>query len=59
MIYYCTRCKADALGGGSVIYGGMFFKLCPECFENEEVIREMNEYWKKTEEENQLQEIDK
>lgn len=49
-IHLCTNCKKDALGGGSVVYGGMFFKMCAECFEDEEVIRQMNEYWRNLEE---------
>lgn len=34
--YSCVICKADASGGGSIIHGGMYFKLCPECYENHE-----------------------
>ena len=41
----CTNCKKDSVGGGSIVYGGMFFKMCPECLEDEEIIRKMNEYW--------------
>lgn len=42
----CTNCKKNSIGGGSIVYGGMFFKMCPECLEDEEVIRNMNEYWR-------------
>lgn len=45
-IHPCTNCKKDSIGGGSIVYGGMFFKMCPECLEDEEVLRQMNEYWK-------------
>jgi len=48
--YLCTSCKQDASGGGSVVYGGMFFKMCAECLEDEEVIRSLNEYWRVLEE---------
>jgi hypothetical protein len=47
----CYNCKKDSSGGGSIVYGGMFFKMCPECLEDEEVIREINEFWRKLEEE--------
>jgi len=50
-IHPCTNCKKDSAGGGSIVYGGMFFKLCAECLEDEEVIRKMNELWRIQEEE--------
>lgn len=40
----CTNCKKDSAGGGSIVYGGMFFKMCPECMEDEEIIKKLNEY---------------
>lgn len=45
--YSCVICKADAFGGGSMVHGGMFFKLCPACYENyedEEALRLLTEY---------------
>ncbi len=47
----CKNCGKDSLGGGSVIYGGMFFKMCAECLEDKEVIKQMNEHWRTLEEE--------
>jgi hypothetical protein len=47
--YLCTNCKKDSLGGGSIVFGGVFFKLCAECLEDEEVIRKMNECWQNIE----------
>lgn len=40
-------CKADAFGGGVKIHEGMFFKMCPTCYENyedEEAIRMIDDY---------------
>ena len=40
-------CKADAFGGGVKIHEGMFFKMCPTCYENyedEEAVRMINDY---------------
>lgn len=45
--YSCVICKADAFGGGSMVHGGMFFKLCPACYEqyeDDEAIRMIDEY---------------
>ncbi len=50
-IHPCTVCKKDSAGGGSVIYGGMFFKMCADCLSDEEIIRSMNEYWRILEDE--------
>lgn len=47
----CTNCKNDSSGGGSIVYGGMFFKMCAECLEDDEVIKKMNEYWRILEDE--------
>jgi hypothetical protein len=59
-IHPCINCKKDSVGGGSIIYGGMFFKMCPECLEDQEVIRKLNEFWRKLEEEpNAENDIDK
>lgn len=49
--YECHICKKDALGGGSKIYGGMFLKLCPECMDDDEAIRKLDESWDKIDEE--------
>ena len=54
MKYACTNCHKDSIGGGSIVFGGVFFKMCSECMEDEEVIRKMNEYWQLGEEENQI-----
>jgi len=43
--YPCTICKKDSTGGGSLVFGGVFFKVCADCLEDEEAIRKMNEYW--------------
>lgn len=51
--YPCTNCKRDSVGGGSIVYGGVFFKMCAECLEDEQVIRKMNEYWQVVDEENE------
>ena len=48
--YSCVICKKDSSGGGSLCYGGMFFKMCAECLEDEEIIQKMNEMLKQIEE---------
>ena len=45
--YSCVICKDDSFGGSSIIHGGMFFKLCPTCYDNyedEEALRMIDEY---------------
>lgn len=49
--YPCTNCKKDSAGGGSIVFEGMFFKMCPDCLEDEEAIRNINSFWRKIEEE--------
>lgn len=54
--YTCVICKGDSLGGSSIIHGGMFFKLCPICYEkyeDEETVKMINEYWMNIEDETQ------
>ncbi len=41
--YPCYICRKDSLEGGSLIHEGMFFKLCPECLNDEEAVRLINE----------------
>lgn len=41
--YPCYICKRDSTGGGSLVFEGMFFKLCVECLEDEDVLRLINE----------------
>ena len=58
--YPCTNCRKDSAGGGSRVFGGMFFKMCPECLEDEEVVRKLNEFWCALEEEKMEEEcVDK
>jgi len=52
-IYPCVNCKKDSAGGGSIIHGGMFMKMCSECFEDEETMRKLNEFWRMLEEKNE------
>ena len=48
--YNCTHCHKEIETGGSVVHGGMFFKMCSECIEDEEILKELNEFWSKLEE---------
>lgn len=41
--YPCYICRNDSLGGGSLVFEGMFFKLCAECMNDEEAVRLINE----------------
>jgi hypothetical protein len=43
-IYHCVICKRDASGGGSKCFGGMFFKMCSDCYEDEEAVELLNAY---------------
>lgn len=47
--YQCYICKRLGDIAGSKCYGGMFFKLCAECMDDEEAMRQMNEYWEQLE----------
>lgn len=40
----CVICKKDSFGGGSMVHGGMFFKLCSDCLEDKEAVKMINEY---------------
>lgn len=50
-VHPCVNCKRDSTGGASIVHGGMFMKMCAECYEDEEIMRNMNDYWRKLEEE--------
>lgn len=42
--YYCTICKKPTQPGFTKIHEGMFFKLCEECYEEEEILKMLNEH---------------
>lgn len=42
--YPCVICKQDSIDGGSIIHGGMFFKMCKECLEDENAVNLLNQY---------------
>ena len=39
--YHCTNCHADAQGGRTVVFQGMFFKICKDCAEDEDIYNEL------------------
>jgi hypothetical protein len=42
--HLCVVCKQDSIGGGSKVFGGMFFKMCRECYEDEKSVQLLNDY---------------
>lgn len=41
--YRCFLCDKDSAGGRTTVFEGMFFKLCAECAESEDLYKEFRE----------------
>lgn len=39
--YRCFNCREDSFGGRTIICEGMFFKLCKECAEDDDIYHEL------------------
>ena len=39
--YRCFTCREDALGGRTIICDGMFFKVCKNCAEDDDIYHEL------------------
>ena len=39
--YHCSVCREDAFGGRTVVFQGMFMKICKDCAEDEDLYKEL------------------
>jgi len=39
--YHCSVCRADAFGGRTVVFQGMFMKICKDCAEDNDIYHEL------------------